>query len=484
MPAATPPQAQKPPTIAIIGGGFTGAAVAWNLARKTQPGRVRIVIYEPRARLGGGLAYDTSDPAHRINVPADRMSLDPDAPLDFLDWIGKHQRDEEDKEAALDDGRIFPRRRDFGVYIASKLAPYLADNRIDHIKSDVVALDQTTRGWRVTQADGATLEADDVVIATSHPSPRPPKALAAILEGHPRFIPDATVPDALNAIRPDDAVLIVGNGLTGADIAASLLARKHQGPITSISRRGLRSRGHAGTIQEPYGDFIDPASRSIRHLTRRIREQINHAAAEGISWHAVLDAVRAQAQEIWGGLPLDERRRLVRHLRPFWDVHRFRIAPQVEGAINQAISRGQMEILAASVHMASYDGPKIRISLRLARSTEKVSRVVDAVVIATGPAHGAIIDNQPYLRNLALKGLIGLDPTGLGLHCDRQSRLLDQRGAVTPGLLVAGPLARGTFGELMGLPQVAHHARDTADHLHARLEDARHDATATAEDAA
>lgn len=75
------------------------------------------------------------------------------------------------------------------------------------------------------------------------------------------------------------------------------------------------------------------------------------------------------------------------------------------------------------------------------------------MVIATGPAHGAIIDNQPYLRNLALKGLIGLDPTGLGLHCDRQSRLLDQHGAVTPGLLVAGPLARGTFGELMGLPR-------------------------------
>lgn len=76
MPAANLTQAKKPPTIAIIGGGFTGAAVAWNLARKTQPGHVRIVIYEPRARLGGGLAYDTADPAHRINVPADRMSLD------------------------------------------------------------------------------------------------------------------------------------------------------------------------------------------------------------------------------------------------------------------------------------------------------------------------------------------------------------------------------------------------------------------------
>jgi len=457
------------PTVAIIGGGFTGAAVAWNLARKSRPGTVRIVVYEPRANIGAGLAYDTSNPSHRINVPADRMSLDPDVMDDFLDWVKQQGIDRQDSQAVLDDGRVFPRRRDFGAYVTARLAPYLTGGRVEHARTKIEHIERDASRWRITGADGTVQEADAVVIATSHPSPSPPKALAVALGGHPGFVADATQADALSTIRPHHRVLIVGNGLTGADIAATLLDAGHTGPIISISRRGLRSRGHAQMQQEPSGDFSRRPVTSVRQLTRQIREEIGRAAAEGISWHAVLDSVRSQAQAIWPQLSVEERRRLVRHLRPFWDVHRFRIAPQIEAAIDQAVASGQMRVLAASVQDASQSGEEIAITLRETRSRRVINHHFDAVVIATGPAHGGIIGNQPFLRDLAAQGLVALDPTGLGLACDRQSRLLDEHGNATPRLLVAGPLARGTFGELMGLPQVSEHARQVADHLVATL---------------
>jgi uncharacterized NAD(P)/FAD-binding protein YdhS len=448
--------------VAIIGGGFTGAAVAWNLARATPAGSLRILVHEPRSKLGAGLAYDTTDPTHRINVPAERMSLDAADGFDFIDWLREQGRDIADRDAVLPDGRIFPRRADFGDYVAARLAPMLEDKRVEHVRSEVVGVEREGRAWRVRRSDGGSDVVDVVVIATNHPSPAAPKALAALLEGHPRFIADPTAPDALRPIKPGHDVLIMGNGLTGADIAASLLSRGHTGRITAISRRGLRSRGHALGIQEPHGDFLSRPITSARLLTRRIREAINQAALFDVSWHAVIDAVRAQGQDIWRNLPVAERRRIVRHLRPFWDVHRFRIAPQVENAIDAALKIGQMESLAASVGAVSYFGDKIRVALRLSRHKGKSLRDVDAVVVATGPAHGSVLANQTYLEGLAAAGLIRLDPVGLGLDCDQHSRLINAKGDAQRTLFVAGPLARGAFGELMGLPQVSIHARDVA----------------------
>ncbi len=129
------------PVVAIIGGGVSGAGVAYHLARADCGKRPAIVVFEPRAELGRGLAYDTADPAHRINVPAAKMSLQPDDLGEFLAWIEARDAVCCDPEARQPDGSLFPRRRLFGEYVASLLKPLLEDGSVRHYRAAVTAVE-------------------------------------------------------------------------------------------------------------------------------------------------------------------------------------------------------------------------------------------------------------------------------------------------------------------------------------------------------
>src|SRR5689334_14747448 len=110
------------PSVAIVGGGFSGSAIAYHLARFAEAGAVRIMVIEPRPWLGGGLAYSTSDPAHRVNVPAARMSIDPDEPGHFLNWLTTNGILNADPDGVMPDGRVLPRRSVFGRYMREAIA--------------------------------------------------------------------------------------------------------------------------------------------------------------------------------------------------------------------------------------------------------------------------------------------------------------------------------------------------------------------------
>ncbi|WP_261403916.1 FAD-dependent oxidoreductase [Chenggangzhangella methanolivorans] len=176
-------------TVVVIGGGFTGAVVAHQLARRA-PARFRIVVVEPRSALGGGVAYSTADPAHRINVPASRMSFVPSDPCHFERWLKADGALVEDPEAVTPDGRAFPRRQVFGRYAAETMEPYLLAGAIEHRRDRAVSVDRSADGGCVVHlAGGEAVAASFVVLAATHPAPAAPAAFDAVL-GDPRLIPD------------------------------------------------------------------------------------------------------------------------------------------------------------------------------------------------------------------------------------------------------------------------------------------------------
>lgn len=448
--------------VAIIGGGFSGASVAWHL-HEAAPGAQHIVIVEPHSDIGRGLAYTTSDPAHRINVPATRMNIGAEHESHFHDWLIAQDYLASDPAAKIDDARLYPTRHAFGSYVKSQVKSL--GRSVTHIRSKAVALERRRDGWRIRCANGDVIGADIAVLAVCHTPPDTPASLTT-LQAHPRFFPDPWRTNVLESIARDDRVLIVGTGLTMADTVASLDRLGHRGNILAISRRGLRSQPHHGDMSDVYGDFLQPLSRNALDLLVRIRKTIRSAASDGQPWQRVIDQVRCQGQEIWRALPHEQRKRLLRHLRPFWDTHRFRIAPQVHEVLQRRIAEGTLVLRAASVRARAkaQQEAEISVELRARHSREWKEQSFDAVILATGPAHGTVFDHDPLLAQIKAEGLARPDLLNLGIAVDDHGRAIGTASEGSP-LYVAGPLARGTFGELMGISDLARYAKTIAGHI-------------------
>ncbi|CCO93783.1 hypothetical protein BN437_1853 [Erwinia amylovora NBRC 12687 = CFBP 1232] len=189
-----------------------------------------------------------------------------------------------------------------------------------------------------------------------------------------------------------------------------------------------------------------------------------HAAAHQLPWQLVLDDIRLNAQHIWQQLSLHEQGRFLRHLRPWWDVHRYRSAPQVNAVLERLTRSGQFRLQAARLFKAQAAGAQIDLVLQSRNGAEQALRV-DRLVVTTGPAHGELLQSDALLHQLQTSGVAQADPLGLGILVNARSQTVNRHGDANPHLYVAGPAARGRFGELMGLPQVAEHAESVARQL-------------------
>jgi hypothetical protein len=273
--------------IAVIGGGFTGAAFVIHAARLI-PRSLEIDLIEPSAALGRGLAYSAIDPLHRINVPSSRMSLFADRPADATDWLFRNGILPGDGSSTDEAGHHYVSRSDFGAYVASTLEETLtaADGRVRlrRHRTFATGLRRTGDGWSMALSTDGTIEGDRVALCFGHAPPSLPCPVSIEAAADPRFVANPWRADGLSTIELDAAVLLVGTGLTMADVAVSLLSRGHRATITAVSRRGLLAR--------PQGVFADDANflegiaapttalELLRLVRRRVRASI--ASAVGI----------------------------------------------------------------------------------------------------------------------------------------------------------------------------------------------------------
>jgi len=314
-------------TLAIVGGGLSGALVAIHLLRQS-PSGTRILLVERRVAAGRGVAYSTECPDHLLNVPAGRISLFPAEPEHFLDWLRARARPGSAEIAAAD----FLPRSLFGRYVVETLAAAEANANpgvaLIRVHGEAVDLEEIAPGRaKLTLADGRSFDADRVLLALGHlPGEYPLKRPLLFYRG-PRYVHVPWAPGLMANIGRDDNVLVVGAGLTAVDVIIELDRIGHRGKVYALSRRGFRPFAHQPVAAYP--SFFDGETlpRTTSAALHRLRLEVRRAAAQGIDWRAVIDAARPWAPAIWQGFSWSERARFLRHARPFWENHRHRLAP-------------------------------------------------------------------------------------------------------------------------------------------------------------
>ncbi len=443
--------------VAIVGGGFTGTLLAINLLRHDGP---RTTLIERSVTIGRGVAYSTLHPDLLLNVRAGNMSALPDDPTHFLRWLD---------ERHLSASSGFVPRRVYGDYLDALLRQTIAEasGRLQVIRGDAIDVEPLTEGVRVRLDGGAAIEADSLALAIGNLPPMIPQGFDAERLRDDYYIADPWSSDFLHGADSAGTVLVLGTGLTTVDVALVLRSSGFTGRIVALSRRGLLPRAHGSPAAVGSG----PVATSLRAQAERPTPAVLpisrslRARAREIAWRDAVDEMRPATQNLWRAMPLEERQRFLRHARPWWDVHRHRIAPEVAAQLDGMVQTGQLSVVAGRLLNARTNGSGAVVSYQ-PRGTDMVETLeVARIINATGPQGDLTRVTEPLLRAMTDKGMLRPDPLHIGVDVDQESRAIDHAGHSSDKVLVLGPMTRGAFWEIIAVPDIRRQVWSVARHL-------------------
>lgn len=447
-------------TIAIIGGGLSGSLVAANLLKNaTIP--ISIKLIERNSEIGKGVAYGTPQDCHLLNVPAGKMSAFPDDPDHFSRWL--HTNGYQQVTTST-----FVQRKVYGNYIQEILEEAQANAptyvEFERIVGEAISIDTTIQNVRIYLNNGRRLNAQKAVLALGNFPASLPEPIAVLGDSNP-YVKDAWAKDAIADLKPEDAILLVGTGLTMADAVVALHQQGFQGQIHAVSRHGLMPCRHLSTV--PYPKFLHPetAPKTARGLLHVVRQEITVAISQEQDWRAVIDSLRPVTQQLWQALPFKEQKRFLRHVKAYWEVHRHRIAEEIAQVLDEVIESGQLHHYAGRIQTCQEWEKGVDVTLRKrGTNTDTVLRV-NRIVNCTGSNCNYRKLQHPLISSLQEQRLIRFHPLSIGIDTAANGALIDADGNISNLLYTLGTPRKGKLWETTAVPEIRIQAASLAQEL-------------------
>lgn len=435
--------------ITIIGGGAAGTLLAINLIKNAGDAPLEINLIEKGERFGRGVAYSATADYHLLNVPAAKMGAFPDDVEHFHRWLTA-------KNYTFAPSDFVPRRL-YGEYLrelfdetAAQKGENVAVRAIDDEAVDVSLRDG--KGYtRLTS--GAFVESDKVVLAFGNfPPPHPKAENQGFIESE-KYFQNPWQSDLLDKLAVTDDILIIGTGLTFADVATSLCHNGHKGKIHAFSTRGLLPAVHKlGFVYDSFADELKGKTR-ITDLLKIVRRHIKKAESNGSDWRAVIDSLRPQTQEIWLNLPLAEKRYFKQHLSRYWNVARHRLPPETWRILDEMQTANQLEIGKGRLQKIKVNADGKFVVTFITDDRENTLSV-DAIINCIGSESNFKRLESPLIRNLLGKNLINTDSLKMGLDAAPDGRTIDKNGEISDAIYTLGTALKGVLWESTAMPEI------------------------------
>lgn len=446
--------------IAIVGGGASGILAAIQIGlQATVP--CRVTLYDPAEYPSGGLAYGTRNLSHLLNVPAGRISALPDRPDHFLRWL----RSPGNVAGLLRDERVretdFVPRAVYGCYLFALLEDVYArpacQARLDLRASRVIDFIPARNGGTVVSAEGDTEDVSHVVLALGNLPPRDPLPGRHPFFSSSRYVPRVWEKGVIRVESPKDDVLLVGSGLTSVDVILGLEEGGHRGKyfVTSRGGRWPMRHGEAGPYRGIPAELLPTGD--LRELVRFIRGEIRSVGAE--NWRGVIDALRPHTQTLWKRLSLDDRRRFLRHVRPFWESHRHRMPQTAWATLERLRAEGRLELFPGRLRDFKEDDAGVTACIQAKGLGSVRSLRVAKVFNCIGPESNFRQHfNEPLLINLLARGVLHPDPLFLGIEATDTLEPVGATGHVFEQISLIGPPLKSMFWESTAIPEIRQQA--------------------------
>lgn len=438
--------------VAIVGGGASGVILAAHLL-EADAASLRVVLIEKSGVYGEGIAYSTALPDHVLNVSSYGMSALVEEPRHFHDWLIANG------ELAKEASPIYAERRLYGRYLKDLLASLVErhgpSGRLRLVDETCMGLARTGTGVEIRLENGTSIAAHHAVLATGHDEETRAEHAEAVRPGS----------SADTALGEDASVLILGTGLSMVDTWQTLRASGHRGPIIAMSRRGLIPQSHDETRPVRLDRADIPLGTDLSYFFKWLKGVLREAEKRGHCWRDVIDGLRPFNQSIWQSWSARARQRFLEHTKPWWDVHRHRLAPAVHRRLEEAVDTRELGIIAGRASHIETKPSGYRVHYRPRGEWRLVDFEVDRVYDCTGIVRDVRESTNPLIRNLVEQGQIRPDPLRLGIDVDRHCTVRQADGGLCDNLFAIGPLTRGAFFEIEAIPDIRAQCKGLAQRL-------------------